>query len=1235
MANEDAFSKIRNFLTEETLNHFISEHHQELEVLRKGTSTVGDACKLAALRDIGQHASACSRRICRAACEPAGRSSMLRFRPAHPQLLSGQTILSAAILDEDGEYLGAVSVPDILRGLVRNLEANLGEGYLDNLSGVSAEELNGLGTFYASKPAASVLHEADLWMKGDAATTLMAVLREGFQIEQTRVHHRIYVCDPAKASHHVSTGAANGSAPAPTVVNIPLGSEKEGASAWVPTDVVTQLDFVKLLAEKGLAQVEATVEELGLAKVGEGQEAAGGPGHQQARRQGGSGVDSSGRHPTVVSTVTEDTPGLTAFHHMAMDLKSAVGVVDSSGKLVGSVAVADLRDIALDNLGVLLQPVSKLLADGVLPNARLDVVTPSTTFAQLVEKLSSQRLHRVYVVNADGGAQSIITLTDVLRVVSGCSIPKASSRHLAGCQHLQLARRSLDIQREHEEKKAREIALANGDADEDDDEEDEEKDEGATAATAPPATAETVVEQLQADNAVLREELASLKINKRLEILEAGLQELAETSQTASGYAGGTSGSTFAPEGVASAGGPLLSGTAADSSWVLFEFSSVKERLTAFERRAEALWHVKEGGEELKGIVDRLKTDVERVQAAITETQASSRVAQQHAERMDSQAVATRDAMHDIGERLSKLDIHNRQASEERREAASKVEAHVNSIWDQIRHVENSLSQRLTLAETSQVSTLQEVDEMKESANEVVGRLDDTKRHVAALESKLESFNTQVAAAISPLHTSLASVQVRLEELSEKKQDRSSALTVDDVNAGVARAIDHTDRCANNIAKSIAAMEERLEGLNDSKANLADVVLLVDLEALLAAHSEQLDGKLSSQRDGIMKVVNGKADHEEVVGLEGRQAQRMGALEAAILKGLRTISDKVSAALAHKLDLDKFSEFKVQVRAILADVEDRLKDWSPAARGMKSPLDGSGAIGASSCLCCDSRVRSVRDLQMMGFGAADKVLSPERLPLADSLLPAINKPVDISASMNAKLSRRRAESSHLLRSSGSPQVTEALPALQSSSKRTPSKAAYTEPAVPCGGQCACNCSLVHVVPLAAMPPEAGDGGVAPTTWMSQIDPTALMGSRGEVRGRPPIALNPSQPNPQLSSPGGAAATHPGSRGSGAVGSALALPGSSTSLDSRAGTGARGSSGVGMKVDVTTISGEIAQGRIPSTRGAGRGPSKVQRSPSDNPVAPWNTQPGSPSLELALDLMPSQRPALQPVSEAQM
>ncbi len=113
-----------------------------------------------------------------------------------------------------------------------------------------------------------------------------------------------------------------------------------------------------------------------------------------------------------------------------------------------------------------------------------------------------------------------------------------------------------------------------------------------------------------------------------------------------------------------------------------------------------------------------------------------------------------------------------------------------------------------------------------------------------------------------------------------------------------------------------------------------------------------------------MQVVALKADREEMIALEARQGARLGVLEAAILKGLRSISDKVAAALAEKLDLARFSEFKVQVRAILSDIEDRLKDWSPAARGMKAPLDGSGAQGATSCLCCDSRVRSVRDLQV-------------------------------------------------------------------------------------------------------------------------------------------------------------------------------------------------------------------------------------------------------------------------------
>lgn len=51
-----------------------------------------------------------------------------------------------------------------------------------------------------------------------------------------------------------------------------------------------------------------------------------------------------------------------------------------------------------------------------------------------------------------------------------------------------------------------------------------------------------------------------------------------------------------------------------------------------------------------------------------------------------------------------------------------------------------------------------------------------------------------------------------------------------------------------------AAIEERIETLDEVKAALTDVVLSVDLEALLAAHAEQLDRAMGSQREEIYKV---------------------------------------------------------------------------------------------------------------------------------------------------------------------------------------------------------------------------------------------------------------------------------------------------------------------------------------------------------------------------------------------
>ncbi|KAF5826255.1 hypothetical protein DUNSADRAFT_3918 [Dunaliella salina] len=79
----------------------------------------------------------------------------------------------------------------------------------------------------------------------------------------------------------------------------------------------------------------------------------------------------------------------------------------------------------------------------VFTGARLDTVPADISFSALVSKMASEKIHRVYVPAADGSAQSIITLTDVLRVVSGSSLPKA--------------RRSLDLQIEWDNKRREQL----------------------------------------------------------------------------------------------------------------------------------------------------------------------------------------------------------------------------------------------------------------------------------------------------------------------------------------------------------------------------------------------------------------------------------------------------------------------------------------------------------------------------------------------------------------------------------------------------------------------------------------------------------------------------------------------------------------------------------------------------------------------------------------------------------
>ncbi|PNH12790.1 SNF1-related protein kinase regulatory subunit gamma-1-like [Tetrabaena socialis] len=361
------FSTMRDWLASESLQSFVQSHQHAIVALKKEA--------------------------------PLG---------AALQVLADNKILSVPVLDEEGEYLGAFSVGDALRVLMLELESQLGHGWFDRLSAITAAELDAVGSTVCLKKVHTATHPGDLWLKGDAKTTVLTVIKEGFQVLEPKGHHRIFVVDPAKAHTMTVSGQT-------VVINIKPGTEKPEASGLRPTDIVSQLDVVKLLAEhkdKLELVMDKTLEDL---EIFEGS----------------------------VFTVHASATALEAFHHMALDHKSCLGIVDNTGKLIGNVSVSDLRFLGPQHWGLLSLTVAEfsVVAAGKGPSPEeaikgtrvagaadnkwsevlkvlpLPTLKPSSTFGQLLETMAAQGLHRIYITDDDGKPVSIVTLTDVLREI--------------------------------------------------------------------------------------------------------------------------------------------------------------------------------------------------------------------------------------------------------------------------------------------------------------------------------------------------------------------------------------------------------------------------------------------------------------------------------------------------------------------------------------------------------------------------------------------------------------------------------------------------------------------------------------------------------------------------------------------------------------------------------------------------------------------------------------------------
>ncbi|CAL5228776.1 g11966 [Coccomyxa viridis] len=160
-----------------------------------------------------------------------------------------------------------------------------------------------------------------------------------------------------------------------------------------------------------------------------------------------------------VVSVTPDTCAMVALSLMADKAIAGLGVVSQTGALIGNFSYSDLRTMCADHFSTMALPVAEFLAlehgteysgaraskndeeesmpaprgAGGFPGNRLlrrrssvgykvgqelVLATPDDTFYQILQKLVQNHLHRLYIVDEATKPVGVVTLTDILRVVT-------------------------------------------------------------------------------------------------------------------------------------------------------------------------------------------------------------------------------------------------------------------------------------------------------------------------------------------------------------------------------------------------------------------------------------------------------------------------------------------------------------------------------------------------------------------------------------------------------------------------------------------------------------------------------------------------------------------------------------------------------------------------------------------------------------------------------------------------
>lgn len=109
---------------------------------------------------------------------------------------------------------------------------------------------------------------------------------------------------------------------------------------------------------------------------------------------------------------------VTAFRRMMQHRVSALAVTEEDGELVGNISSTDIKLMRQFQYDALLDSVEDYLKVSRPLGGSLVACTDVCTLADAVRQMVERHVHRVYVVDEAKKAIGIVTLSDVLRIVS-------------------------------------------------------------------------------------------------------------------------------------------------------------------------------------------------------------------------------------------------------------------------------------------------------------------------------------------------------------------------------------------------------------------------------------------------------------------------------------------------------------------------------------------------------------------------------------------------------------------------------------------------------------------------------------------------------------------------------------------------------------------------------------------------------------------------------------------------